>query len=47
MWQDGKYIEVGDVICEEEWPPKRVAEFCVYVYRYLGTNQLDILYKFM
>ena len=30
LWQDGEYIEVGDIINEEQWPPRRVAAFCVY-----------------
>ena len=47
LWQDGKYLEVGDIINKERWTPNRVAEFCAYVYKYLGTNQLDILYKFL
>jgi hypothetical protein len=47
LWQDGEYIEVGNIINEEGWSPNRVAEFCVYVYKYLGTNQLDLLYKFL
>lgn len=47
LWQDGKFIEVGNIINREGWSPSRVAEFCVYVYKYLGTNQLDILYKFL
>jgi hypothetical protein len=47
LWADGEFLEVGDIINEEQWPPRRVAAFCVYVYKYLGTHQLDILYKFL
>tara|TARA_Y100001938_G_scaffold149975_1_gene238995 strand:+ start:1553 stop:1729 length:177 start_codon:yes stop_codon:yes gene_type:complete len=47
MWQDGKYIEVGDLINKEEWDSSKVAEFCAYLNKYLGSRQLDIFYKFL
>ena len=47
MWQDGDYNEVGDLIKNERWSSSRVAEFCAYFSRYIGTRQLDILYKFL
>jgi len=47
LWQDGGFSEVGNIINEEKWSASRVAEFCAYVTRYLGTSQLNILYKFL
>ena len=47
LWQDGKYLEVGDIINKENWPYSRLAEFCAYFCRFLGTDQLQILYKFL
>ena len=47
MWQDGDYVEVGEVIAEEDWSNARVAEFCSYVAKHLGLSQLNILYKFL
>ena len=47
MWQDGLYSNVGEVIFNEDWSNARVAEFCAYFSRYIGTRQLDILYKFL
>ena len=47
MWQDGKYLEVGDLINKEEWDSSKVAEFCAYLNKYLGSRQLDIFYKFL
>ena len=45
LWQDGKYSEVGDAI--RGWNARQVTEFCAYFSKYLGTTQLDILYKFL
>lgn len=47
MWQEHKYNLVGDTIRREKWSPERVAEFCNYFCKYLGTTQLNILYKFI
>ena len=47
MWRDHKYTQVGEIIGREKWSPERVAEFCAYFCKYLGTSQLYILYKFM
>ena len=47
MWQDGKYLEVGELIHKEDWDASRVAEFCAYANKYLGTTQLNLLYKFL
>jgi hypothetical protein len=47
LWQSGEYIEVGNIISNENWPPGRVAEFCAYFSRFLGSSQLEILYKFI
>ena len=47
LWQDGKFTKVANTINQEEWNPARVAEFCSYFNRYLGTNQLNLLYKFL
>lgn len=47
LWQDCEYIQVGKIINREEWKPSEVAKFCSYFNKYLGTNQLNILYKFL
>jgi hypothetical protein len=47
LWQDGGFSEVGSIINEEGWRPAKVAEFCAYVSRYLGSAQSNILYKFL
>ena len=47
MWQDGDYNEVGDLIKNERWSSSRVAEFCAYLNKYLGTRELDVFYKFL
>jgi hypothetical protein len=47
MWQDGNYNEVGDLIKNERWSSSRVAEFCAYLNKYLGTRELDVFYKFL
>ena len=47
MWQDGRYVEVGNFIKDNGWLPRETAEFCAYFCKYLGTNQLNILYKFI
>jgi len=47
LWQDGEYIKVGQIINEEGWKPLQVAKFCAYFNKYVGSNQLNILYKFL
>jgi hypothetical protein len=47
LWQDGDYYKVGSTINAEKWTQTRVAEFCSYVAKYLGTSQLNLLYKFL
>ena len=47
MWHDHKYAELGDIIQQENWSASRVAEFCAYFCKYMGTDQLNILYKFI
>jgi hypothetical protein len=47
LWQDREYSQVGRIINEEEWKANEVAEFCAYFAKYVGLNQLNILYKFL
>jgi len=47
LWQDCKYNDVADTINNENWSPRRVAEFCDYFNKYLGSSQLNILYKLL
>tara|TARA_R110001592_G_scaffold130031_4_gene343020 strand:- start:4493 stop:4723 length:231 start_codon:yes stop_codon:yes gene_type:complete len=47
LWNEGEYSSVGRIIAEESWASARVAEFCAYFTKYLGVNQLNILYKFL
>jgi len=47
MWRDGKYTQVGDLIRKERWTLHRVAEFCSYMCKYLGQNELNIFHKFL
>jgi len=47
LWQNAEYRQVGTIINDEKWSASRVAEFCAYFQRYLGTNQLSLLYKFL
>ena len=46
-WRDCQFIEVGHIINTERWSPTRMAEFCAYFCKYMGTKQLDVLYKFL
>ena len=46
-WQQHDYLLVGQTINDEHWPPARVAQFCAYMCKYLGTEQLKLLYKFL
>lgn len=47
MWRDHQYIHVGETIKQEQWNHQRLAQFCAYFCKYLGTDQLNILHKFM
>lgn len=47
LWQDCQFNEVAEIINNEKWNPARIAEFCSYFNRYLGFNQLNVLYKFL
>ena len=47
MWNKGDYTQVGDVMRKERWEMHRIAEFCSYFAKYVGLNQLNILYKFL
>ena len=47
LWQDGSYSDVANIINGENWNPARVAEFCAYFNKFLGSNQLNLLYKFL
>ena len=47
LWCEHRYLEVGNIINREKWKPKKVAEFCAYLSRYLGVNELYIFYKFL
>lgn len=47
MWQDHQYNQIGIVITRENWSNTRLVEFCAYFCKYLGTDQLNILHKFI
>jgi len=47
MWQDAQYNEVGRCINTSSWSSRETAEFCAYFCKYLGINQLNLLYKFI
>lgn len=47
LWQNGEYNKVADTINTEAWSHRNVAEFCAYFNKYLGSNQLNLLYKFL
>lgn len=47
LWQDGEYLEVGNIIREENWNASEVAEFCLYFVKYLGLKEFEFLYKFL
>jgi hypothetical protein len=47
LWNDGKYLQVGDTIRNEEWSPSRVAEFCAYFAKYVGVTDLNALHRFI
>ncbi len=47
MWQNKQYNLIGETIREENWNEARVAEFCAYFAKYIGMQELNILYKFL
>lgn len=47
MWHDGMYLEIGEIMRGEQWDQSRVAEFCAYFCKYVGTDSLETLYKFI
>ena len=47
MWHNQDYIGIGQTMSNENWTPSQVAEFCVYFAKYVGLNDLNILYKFL
>jgi hypothetical protein len=47
LWYDGKYLEVGNVIREENWKPNEIAEFCLYFVKYVGLKEFELLHKFL
>lgn len=47
MWQNGDFVDVGEVIFSEDWTHAQVAEFCAYFVKYLGTKELNVLHKFL
>lgn len=42
MWQDGKYLEVTEVIADEDWSHGRLVRFCDYMAKYLGIKELNV-----
>ncbi len=47
MWNNGQYLNVGEIMTSERWSPAQVAEFCAYFAKYVGLNELNNLYKFL
>jgi hypothetical protein len=47
LWYNKEYLKVGQIINSENWPPQRVAEFCIYFGKHLGLNELYLLPKFL
>ncbi len=47
LWNNGQYLEVGDIIRSEEWSASRVAEFCAYFVKYVGLSDLNTLHRFI
>ena len=47
LWRDGKYIEVANIIAHTAPFSNRanLIDFCVYLHKYLGSNDLQILQK--
>lgn len=47
MWQDHRYLQVGEHIKNAGWTAREFMEFATYFCKYLGTKQLEILHKFI
>ena len=47
LWNNGQYLEVGDIIRSEKWSASRVAEFCAYFVKYVGLSDLNTLHRFI
>ena len=47
MWQDGKYLEVTELIADEDWPHDELARFCGYMAKHLGLNELNVFSRMM
>jgi hypothetical protein len=47
LWNDGEYLEIGNIIREEQWSPSKVAEFCLYFVKYVGLRDFELLHKFL
>ena len=47
MWQDHEYLQVGEHIKHAGWTTRETVDFAAYFCKYLGTKQLEILYKFI
>ena len=47
LWRDGKYIEVANIVAHTAPFSNRanLIDFCVYLHKYLGSNDLQILQK--
>ena len=43
MWQDGKYLEVTELIADEDWSHGTLIRFCDYMAKHLGLNELNVL----
>ena len=47
MWSDQNYTEMCDIIRDEKWPSPRIAEFTLYMVKYLGFDQAEIFCKLL
>jgi hypothetical protein len=47
LWQDGRYDLVVDYVRHSEQFSNRanLIDFCIYLHKYLGSNDLQILQK--
>lgn len=45
LWHEGEYQQVATIIVNEDWPPRRVAEFVVYFSKYVGIDDSQVLCK--
>lgn len=47
MWSDQNYTEMCDIIRDEKWPSPRIAEFTLYMVKYLGFDQAEVFCKLL